>query len=130
MSWPHTYAQQHVAAVPKRVGVRPRCGDELSAHLYLGAPPRHRGLQSRNTPVRSRQTGSEHLYLIGDIIDGRRLRRSWFWRQTHSGVVKRVPHNCRNGTQVIYIPDTHDDCMHRYAEFSFGALTLHDDAPE
>ena len=26
-----------------------------------------------------KQTESEYLYLVGDIVDGWRMRRSWFW---------------------------------------------------
>ena len=34
-----------------------------------------------------RHTDSETLYLVGDIIDGWQLRRSWHWPQTHNDVV-------------------------------------------
>ena len=30
---------------------------------------------------------SEFLYLVGDIIDGWRLKRSWYWPQEHNDVV-------------------------------------------
>lgn len=26
---------------------------------------------------------AEKIYLVGDIVDGRRLRRSWHWPQSH-----------------------------------------------
>ncbi len=26
-----------------------------------------------------KSTESEHLYLVGDIVDGWRLKRSWYW---------------------------------------------------
>ncbi len=31
----------------------------------------------------------EHLYLVGDIIDGWRLRRSWFWDANHDEVLRQ-----------------------------------------
>jgi UDP-2,3-diacylglucosamine pyrophosphatase LpxH len=30
----------------------------------------------------------EYLYLVGDIIDGWQLRRSWYWNQWHNDVRK------------------------------------------
>jgi UDP-2,3-diacylglucosamine pyrophosphatase LpxH len=30
---------------------------------------------------------SEYLYLVGDIVDGWRLRRAWHWDQSHNDVV-------------------------------------------
>jgi UDP-2,3-diacylglucosamine pyrophosphatase LpxH len=28
---------------------------------------------------------ADTIYLVGDIIDGWRLKRSWYWPQTHNG---------------------------------------------
>jgi hypothetical protein len=30
---------------------------------------------------------SEHLYLVGDIVDGWRLRKRWFWPDQHQQVL-------------------------------------------
>ena len=30
---------------------------------------------------------SEKMYLVGDIVDGWRLKRSWYWPQSHNDVV-------------------------------------------
>src|SRR5436190_1473316 len=35
-------------------------------------------------------TDSEYLYLVGDIIDGWRLRKSWYWAQSHNDVIQRL----------------------------------------
>ncbi len=75
-----------------------------------------------------RHTESQYLYLTGDIVDGWRLRRSWFWRQSHNDVIQKILRKGRKGTRVIYVPGNHDECMRLYTEFSFGALTLQDDA--
>jgi len=32
---------------------------------------------------------SEHLYLVGDIIDGWQLKRGWYWRQSHNDVIQK-----------------------------------------
>ena len=33
---------------------------------------------------------AETIYLVGDIVDGWRLRRSWHWPQTHNDVVQKL----------------------------------------
>lgn len=56
-----------------------------------------------------RRVSCEHLYLVGDIIDGWRLRRSWYWDDAHDEVVRLVLRHARNGAEVIYIPGNHDE---------------------
>ncbi|WP_284259638.1 UDP-2,3-diacylglucosamine diphosphatase [Acidocella aquatica] len=56
----------------------------------------------------------ENLFLVGDIIDGWRLRRSWFWDHHHDEVLRLVLRAARNGTNVIYIPGNHDEMMRKY----------------
>ena len=46
-------------------------------------------------------TESENLYLVGDIIDGWRLKRSWYWPQTHNDVVQKILRKARKGTQAV-----------------------------
>jgi UDP-2,3-diacylglucosamine pyrophosphatase LpxH len=56
-----------------------------------------------------RQVSCDRLYLVGDIIDGWRLRRSWFWDDAHDEVVRLIIRHARNGTKVVYIPGNHDE---------------------
>lgn len=51
----------------------------------------------------------ERLFLVGDIVDGWRLRKSWFWDSNHDEVMRRILKHARNGTEVIYIPGNHDE---------------------
>ncbi|GAB0117476.1 UDP-2,3-diacylglucosamine diphosphatase [Acidisoma sp. 7E03] len=53
----------------------------------------------------------ERLYLVGDIIDGWRLRRSWFWDQHHDAVLRTILRHAKHGAEVIYIPGNHDEMM-------------------
>ncbi len=34
------------------------------------------------------QVTCEKLFLVGDIVDGWRLRKSWYWDATHDAVVR------------------------------------------
>jgi UDP-2,3-diacylglucosamine pyrophosphatase LpxH len=51
----------------------------------------------------------ERLFLVGDIIDGWRLRKSWYWDTTHDEVLRLILGHARAGTDVIYIPGNHDE---------------------
>ncbi len=51
----------------------------------------------------------ESLYLVGDIVDGWRLRKSWYWDEMHDEVVKLILRQARQGSKVFYIPGNHDE---------------------
>ncbi|MBF0307392.1 MAG: UDP-2,3-diacylglucosamine diphosphatase [Alphaproteobacteria bacterium] len=71
-----------------------------------------------------RATQCETLYLVGDIVDGWRLRRSWYWPQAHNDVVQKILRTARKGTRVVYIPGNHDEFAHGYTDHSFGAVEV------
>lgn len=71
-----------------------------------------------------RNTESEHLYLVGDIVDGWRLRRNWYWPQAHNDIVQKVLRKARKGTRVIYIPGNHDEALRGYIGMQFGGITV------
>jgi UDP-2,3-diacylglucosamine pyrophosphatase LpxH len=52
---------------------------------------------------------TENLYLVGDIVDGWRLRKSWYWDEMHDEVVKLVLRHAADGAKVLYIPGNHDE---------------------
>src|ERR1700741_4487544 len=69
-----------------------------------------------------KHTESEYLYLVGDIIDGWRLRRPWYWPQAHNDVVQKVLRKARKGTKVIYVPGNHDEFARGYPGLTFGDI--------
>jgi UDP-2,3-diacylglucosamine pyrophosphatase LpxH len=71
-----------------------------------------------------RHTESDTLYLVGDIIDGWRLKRSWYWHQSHNDVVQKLLRKARKGTTVIYVPGNHDEALRDYTELQFGGVTV------
>ena len=52
---------------------------------------------------------TENLFLVGDIVDGWRLRKSWYWDEMHDEVVRLILRDAASGAQVPYIPGTHDE---------------------
>ncbi|NBX02836.1 MAG: UDP-2,3-diacylglucosamine diphosphatase [Alphaproteobacteria bacterium] len=67
---------------------------------------------------------SEKMYLVGDIIDGWSLKRSWYWPTSHSTVVQKVLRKSRKGTEVIFIPGNHDEFLRPYVGMEFGDIKL------
>ncbi len=69
-------------------------------------------------------TESDTLYLVGDIIDGWRLKKGWTWRQSHNDVVQKILRKARKGTRVIYVPGNHDEFARGYVEHAFGGIDV------
>ena len=70
----------------------------------------------------------ESLYLVGDIIDGWKLKSGWYWPQSHNDVVQKVLRMARKGTRVIYIPGNHDDRVRDFCGVHFGGVIVARDA--
>jgi len=71
-----------------------------------------------------RTTESDHLYLVGDIVDGWQMTKSWYWPQSHNDVVQKVLRKARKGTQVVLIPGNHDEFLRKFGKHDFGRVTL------
>lgn len=64
------------------------------------------------------------LYLIGDIIDGWRLKQRWFWRDSHTRVLQEILHKIDSGTRVIYVPGNHDEVFRPYCGRQFAGIEV------
>lgn len=73
-----------------------------------------------------KHTESETLYLVGDMVDGWRLKKSWYWPQTHNDVVQKLLRKARNGTRVCYLPGNHDELGRQFLGLQFGEIDIHD----
>jgi UDP-2,3-diacylglucosamine pyrophosphatase LpxH len=74
-----------------------------------------------------RHVECETLFLVGDIVDGWQLRRTWYWPQSHNDVVQKLLRKARKGTRVIFVPGNHDEFARRYAPHNFGGIEVVDD---
>src|SRR5664279_2900621 len=68
------------------------------------------------------------ICLVGDIIDGWRLKRSWYWPQTHNDVVQKLLRKGRKGARLIYIPGNHDEFLRGYYGSHFGGIEVVENA--
>jgi UDP-2,3-diacylglucosamine pyrophosphatase LpxH len=67
---------------------------------------------------------SDMLYLVGDIIDGWRLKKRLFWPPAHNDVVWRLLKRAKRGTRVVYIPGNHDEMFRQFIGLNFGGIAI------
>jgi UDP-2,3-diacylglucosamine pyrophosphatase LpxH len=75
--------------------------------LHLGT----RGCRSDFLADFLRRVSCEKLFLVGDIVDGWRLRKSWYWDSMHDEVLQLILRHARAGTEVTYLPGNHDEMV-------------------
>lgn len=75
-----------------------------------------------------RHNEADTIYLVGDIVDGWRLKRSWHWPQTHNDVVQKLLRQARKGTQIYYIAGNHDEFLRNFQGTHFGGIEAMDRA--
>jgi len=71
----------------------------------------------------------DNLYLVGDIIDGWKLKRKFKWPSKHNLVIQQIINKSKNGSKVIYIPGNHDEFIRKWLhiDISFGSIEFHND---
>jgi len=92
--------------------------------LHLGT----RGCQAEALLGFLKRYNAAEIYLVGDIIDGWRLRQSWHWPQAHNDVVQKLLRKARKGTRIVYIPGNHDEFLRDYSDSSFGGVEIKEEA--
>ena len=105
-------------------GPRLRVRTAWISDIHLGTP----GCQAVPLLDFLRALECETLYLVGDIIDGWQLRRSWYWPQAHNDVVQKLLRKARKGTRVVFVPGNHDEFARKYVEHNFGGVDVVDEA--
>jgi UDP-2,3-diacylglucosamine pyrophosphatase LpxH len=88
--------------------------------VHLGTP----GCQAQALLDFLKHVDCDTLYLVGDIIDGWQLRRSWYWPQAHNDVVQKLLRKARKGSRVIFIPGNHDEFGRKFVGHSFGGVEV------
>ena len=88
--------------------------------VHLGTP----GCQAKFLLDFLKHNESDTLYLVGDIIDGWRLKKSIYWPQSHNDVVQKILRKARKGTEVVYVPGNHDESIRQFLGLSFGEIKV------
>lgn len=72
-----------------------------------------------------KQNQCETLYLVGDIIDGWKLKQHFYWPQEHTNVVRRVLTKSKRGTRVNYVTGNHDEFLRKFVDYQLSLGNIH-----
>ncbi len=92
--------------------------------VHLGT----RGCQAEMLLDFIRHMECDTLYLVGDIVDGWKMKSGWYWPQSHNDVVQKILRLARKGVNVVYIPGNHDDRIRDFCGIHFGGVVVARDA--
>jgi len=67
----------------------------------------------------------ERIYIVGDFIDGWRLKRRWRWHAVYIRILQRLVELASQGTLVHYAPGNHDEFLRDYLH-DFGLIKVAD----
>ncbi|MGD8207162.1 MAG: UDP-2,3-diacylglucosamine diphosphatase [Thiohalocapsa sp.] len=98
----------------------PKVRSIFLSDIHLGT----RACQAERLLEFLREYESEHLFLVGDIVDFWAMRRGVFWSTRHNTVVQKILKRARHGTNVVFIPGNHDEALREHVGISFGDIRL------
>jgi UDP-2,3-diacylglucosamine pyrophosphatase LpxH len=101
-----------------------RCRTAFISDIHLGT----RGCQAELLLEFIRELECETLYLVGDVVDGWKMKSGWFWPQAHNDVVQKILRLARKGVRVVYVPGNHDDRIRDFCGVHFGGVVVARDA--
>lgn len=110
--------EERVARTPRRVRTI------WLSDIHLGT----KGCRAEALIEFLKQYDCEQLYLVGDIVDGWRLRSRIFWPQEHTNVIRRILTKAKRGCRVVLITGNHDEFLRKYTDLDLGNIRICDEA--
>lgn len=102
------------------IGRRRRFRTVWVSDIHLGT----RGCNARMLIDFLDHVDSETMYLVGDIIDGWRMKKRFYWPPAHNDVVWRILKRAKRGTRIVYIPGNHDEMFRQFTGLNFGGVEI------
>jgi UDP-2,3-diacylglucosamine pyrophosphatase LpxH len=91
--------------------------------VHLGA----RGCKAEELTDFLNKNTCDTLYLIGDILDFWKIKRSCYFPSSHVKVVQKVLNMAESGTEVFFIPGNHDEVLRPYCPLKFGNIKMYNE---
>ncbi|TPG43530.1 UDP-2,3-diacylglucosamine diphosphatase [Sphingomonas koreensis] len=107
-------------AIPERIVERRRYRTIWISDVHLGT----RGCNAAMLIDFLDSVDSDTLYLVGDIIDGWRLKKRFHWPAAHNDIVWRILKRAKRGTRIVYIPGNHDEMFRQFSGLDFGGVAI------
>jgi UDP-2,3-diacylglucosamine pyrophosphatase LpxH len=119
--WPNGAASPVGAAPMRRALAKPtRYRTIFMSDLHLGT----RSCQAELMLDFLRHHDADTIFLVGDIIDGWRLKGGWYWPQSHNDVMQKLLRKVRRGAAMIFVPGNHDEFARQFFGLSFGGIEI------
>ena len=93
--------------------------------VHLGV--KHTNIKKLNKFLKSLESPPEYIYLVGDIIDGWKLQRRWYWTADCDEFIKTILHLKRSGSKVVYVYGNHDMFLQNF-RIQGGDIEVTDEA--
>ncbi len=106
--------------MPKTPDTPPRYRSIFVSDMHLGT----RGCQAALILDFLKHNDADTFFLVGDIIDGWRLRAGWYWPQSHNDVIQKLLRKVRQGARMIFVPGNHDEFARQYVGLTFGGIDI------
>ncbi len=78
-----------------------------------------------------RQSAPERLYIVGDFVDGWKLKRSWYWTDECNLILRKILSLVKAGTEVYYVAGNHDEFLREFMRdfplLDFGSVHVGDE---
>lgn len=73
----------------------------------------------------------QKIYVVGDFIDGWKLKRNWYWDDNASLVIRKLLSFLRRGSTIYWVAGNHDEFLRVFIEdfrlLDFGHIHLGND---
>lgn len=107
-------------AIPERTDGRRKYRTVWISDIHLGT----RGCNAAMLIDFLDSVDSQTMYLVGDIIDGWRLKKRFYWPAAHNDIVWRILKRAKRGTRIVYIPGNHDEMFRQFTGLNFGGVEI------
>lgn len=74
-----------------------------------------------------KENNADTIYLVGDIVDGWRLSKKFYWPQSHNDVIQKLLKKARKGTKIIWVAGNHDEFLNNFIGNFFGNIEIVDE---
>lgn len=71
---------------------------------------------------------AERIYLVGDIVDGWKLRRGWHWSPQYNALAQALLEKSNAGCAITYLAGNHDEFLRQFLGLRFGRIEIADRA--
>jgi len=68
----------------------------------------------------------DHLFLVGDIVDGWQIKRRWYWSQDQSRAVREILRKTeeQQGCRVVYVTGNHDEFLRGFPGLDLSGIRV------